>query len=65
MDSRAVIKAIEAQGWYLEKIVGSHHQFKHPTRDGKVTVTHPRRDIPPGTLGSIERQSGVGLRRVK
>ncbi len=57
------MRALQADGWYLEKTVGSHHQFKHPTRGGKVTVQHPRKDIPPGTLGNIERQSGLTLRR--
>ncbi|GIK80186.1 MAG: hypothetical protein BroJett024_12910 [Alphaproteobacteria bacterium] len=41
---------------------GSHVQFKHPTKAGRVTVPHPERDIPVGTLKSIERQSGIKLR---
>ena len=36
--SREVIKALEADGWYLVNVVGSHHQFKHPTKSGRVTV---------------------------
>lgn len=40
---------------------GSHHHFKHPTR-GSVTVPHPKKDIPIGTLVSIERQAGIKLR---
>ncbi|HUK10994.1 MAG TPA: type II toxin-antitoxin system HicA family toxin [Stellaceae bacterium] len=42
---------------------GDHHQFKHPTKPGKVTVQHPRKDVPKGTVRSIERQSGLRLRR--
>ncbi|WP_239446724.1 type II toxin-antitoxin system HicA family toxin [Mailhella massiliensis] len=41
---------------------GDHHQFKHPTIPGRVTVPHPKKDIPPGTLASIRRQSGLKLR---
>ena len=41
---------------------GSHIQFKHPTKPGRVTVPHPERDIPIGTLKSIERRSGFKLR---
>jgi predicted RNA binding protein YcfA (HicA-like mRNA interferase family) len=37
-------------------------QFKHPDKPGRVTVTHPRKDFPIGTLKSIEKQSGVKLR---
>lgn len=62
MDSRRVIKALEADGWVLFKVKGSHHQFKHPTKTGKVTVVSPKKDIPVKTLISIEKQSGVRLR---
>lgn len=57
--SREIIKILEEDGWYLVNTVGSHHQFKHPTKPGRVTVKHPDKDIPIGTLKSIERQSGL------
>ncbi|EGQ1604605.1 addiction module toxin, HicA family [Staphylococcus pseudintermedius] len=41
--SKEVIKKIERDGWYLVRVVGSHHHFKHPTRKGKVTVPHPKK----------------------
>lgn len=62
MNSREVIKALEADGWYLARVKGSHHHFKHPEKKGTVTVPHPERDFPIGTIKSIERQSGVKLR---
>ncbi len=62
MDSRAVIKLIEAAGWREVRVVGSHHQFRHPAKPGTVTVPHPKKDFAPGTLRSIERQAGVKLR---
>lgn len=62
MDSRAVIRALEADGWSEVAQKGSHKQFRHPTKTGRVTVVHPKRDIPLGTLRSIERQSGLRLR---
>jgi predicted RNA binding protein YcfA (HicA-like mRNA interferase family) len=62
MHSREVIKLLKADGWYEVNQVGSHKQFKHPTKLGRVTVVHPDRDIPKGTLRSIERQSGLKLR---
>jgi predicted RNA binding protein YcfA (HicA-like mRNA interferase family) len=62
MHSREVITALEASGWVEVARRGSHVQFKHPERPGRVTVPHPRRDIPIGTLRSIEKQSGVRLR---
>lgn len=57
--SREVIKILEEDGWYPVNTVGSHHQFKHPTKKGRVTVKHPDKDIPPKTLRSIEKQSGL------
>lgn len=60
--SREVISILLKDGWYEVKVVGSHHQFKHPVKSGKVTVKHPDRDIPRKTLDNIERQSGLLFR---
>lgn len=57
--SREVIRLLEADGWFLVNIVGSHHQYKHHVKKGRVTVKHPDKDIPLKTLKSIERQSGL------
>lgn len=62
MNSREVMKMIEAEGWVLKRITGSHHHFMHATRQGIVTVPHPNKDLPVGTLRSIEKQSGAKLR---
>ena len=62
MNSRDVIAAIEAAGWALKRVTGSHHHFMHPTWSGIVTVPHPKRDLPVGTLRSIEKQAGLKLR---
>jgi predicted RNA binding protein YcfA (HicA-like mRNA interferase family) len=63
MNSRDVIAALRANGWYQVAQKGSHVQFKHSTKPGRVTVVHPSREIPKGTLRSIERQSGLKLLR--
>ena len=57
--SRDVIKILKSDGWFEISCVGDHHQFKHPTKKGKVTITHPVKDIPIKTLKSISKQSGV------
>jgi predicted RNA binding protein YcfA (HicA-like mRNA interferase family) len=62
MNSRDVIRALEEDGWKEVARKGSHVQFKHPTKPGRVTVPHPKRDFPIGTLRSIENQSGLKLR---
>jgi predicted RNA binding protein YcfA (HicA-like mRNA interferase family) len=60
MTVRDVLKTLEADGWYLVVTQGSHRQFKHPTKAGRVTVAgKPSDDLPPGTLNSILKQSGL------
>jgi predicted RNA binding protein YcfA (HicA-like mRNA interferase family) len=61
MDSRELIRRLKRDGWYEVKQVGSHKQFKHSTKKGRVTVPYPKRDIPLGTLRSVERQAGIKL----
>jgi len=59
MDSRSLIKELEADGWRLVRVTGSHHHYRHALKPGTVTVPHPRRDIPLGTERSIRRQAGL------
>ena len=57
--SREVLKLLQADGWFEINCVGDHHQFKHPTKPGKVTLRHPVKDMGVRDLKSIERQSGL------
>jgi predicted RNA binding protein YcfA (HicA-like mRNA interferase family) len=59
MDSRTIIKMLKRHGWYEVANSGSHLQFRHAERKGRVTVPDPKKDIPIGTLRSIERQAGI------
>jgi predicted RNA binding protein YcfA (HicA-like mRNA interferase family) len=61
MNSRELISKLKQDGWYEVKQVGSHKQFKHSTKKGRVTVPYPKRDIPIGTLRSVEKQAGIKL----
>lgn len=58
MNSREIIRRLRADGWVLARTEGSHHQYRHPARPGLVTVPHPKRDLPAGTLRSIAKQAG-------
>jgi predicted RNA binding protein YcfA (HicA-like mRNA interferase family) len=62
VNSRELIRELKKDGWYEVNQVGSHKQFKHPAKKGRVTVPHPIRDIPIGTLKSIEKQAGLKLK---
>jgi len=57
--STQIIRLLQKDGWYRVDTVGDHHQFKHPTKKGKVTVTHPVKDIPLKTVKSIFSQAGL------
>jgi predicted RNA binding protein YcfA (HicA-like mRNA interferase family) len=59
MNSRKIIQILKQNGWYEVAKVGSHTQFRHLQIKGRVTVPHPKKDLPTGTLKSIERQSGI------
>ena len=60
MKVREAIRLIEASGWYLVRTKGSHRQFKHPNKNGLVTVPgHLGDDLAPGTVNSILKQAGL------
>ncbi len=62
MKSKALIAELIAEGWILLRVTGSHHHFRHPIKSGLVTVPHPEKDLPVGTVKSIRRQAGVSTR---
>ncbi|MEA3310996.1 MAG: type II toxin-antitoxin system HicA family toxin [candidate division WOR-3 bacterium] len=58
MKVHEVIKMIEADGWYLVATKGSHRQYKHPTKKGRVSIAgHPNHNLAPGTLDSVLKQA--------
>lgn len=59
--SREILKKLKSDGWYVVTTRGSHVQLKHPTKLGRVTLPHPKRDLPTGTVRSIEKQAGIRL----
>lgn len=59
MNSREFIRMLERDGWYEVSCKGDHHQFKHPTKKGRVTVTHPTKDFKIGTWNSMLKQAGL------
>lgn len=52
-------KQILDDGWVLKEVKGSHFQYTHRTKPGKVTIPNHKGDIPKGTLSSILRQAGL------
>ena len=63
MKVRDITKMIEPDGWYLVATKGSHRQYKHPTKPGRVTIAgHPSHDLAPGTLNSVLKQAKLNER---
>jgi predicted RNA binding protein YcfA (HicA-like mRNA interferase family) len=59
MQSRQLIKLLQADGWQLQRTRGSHHQYVHPTKPGTVTVPHPKKDLGKGWVRAIRKQAGL------
>lgn len=60
MKVRDVITMVEKDGWYLVRTTGSHRHYRHPVKAGTVTIPgHPGKDMPPGTLNSVQKQAGL------
>lgn len=59
MRFREMEKIILADGWFLDDIKGSHHQYKHPSKSGKVTIPNHTGDIPKRVVNSILKQAGL------
>lgn len=62
MTYRKLVKILEQDGWSLERTVGSHQQYRHPTKPGTVTVPaggKMGKDVPPGTLNSVLKQAQI------
>jgi predicted RNA binding protein YcfA (HicA-like mRNA interferase family) len=59
MKSADVIRELTAAGWTLDRIRGSHHVFKHPSRPGRIVVPHPKKDLGVGLVAAIHKQAGL------
>ena len=59
MRFREIEKLVLDDGWRLSDVNGSHHQYKHPIKPGKVTIPNHRGDIPQRVVNSILKQAGL------
>lgn len=57
---REIVKLLESNGWALDRIKGSHRQFKHPMKPGVITVPgNEGKELAPGTLNDILKKAGL------
>jgi predicted RNA binding protein YcfA (HicA-like mRNA interferase family) len=59
MNSKELIKQLEAAGWVLRGAKGSHHIYIHPERGGHITVPHPKKDLGVGLVYKLLKQAGL------
>lgn len=59
MNSRDLIKELIAAGWFLDRVKGSHHTYRHPAKNHAVTVPHPKKDLGIGLVKAIRKQAGL------
>ncbi len=59
MKSAELIRILRSDGWLLDRVRGSHHVFRHPTKAGAVVVPHPKKDLGAGLVAAIRKQAGI------
>ena len=59
MRFREIEKLVTEDGWYRYDVHGSHYQYKHPQKPGRVTIPNHPGDIPPRVVNSILKQAGL------
>jgi predicted RNA binding protein YcfA (HicA-like mRNA interferase family) len=59
MKSADVIKLLEADGWRVRAVRGSHHIFHHPVKPGHISVPHPKKDLGVGLAHKLLKQAGL------
>jgi len=59
VNSTELMKMLTKAGWVEVRVRGSHHQFKHPLHKEVITVPHPKKDLPIGTVNGILKVAGL------
>lgn len=59
MTFKQLEKILKQDGWYCYKVVGSHYQYKHDIKRGKITIPRHCKEIKKGTLNSILKSAGL------
>jgi predicted RNA binding protein YcfA (HicA-like mRNA interferase family) len=59
MKSAELIRELQAAGWVLNRVAGSHHVFTHPSKPGHISVPHPKKDLGKGLVHKIKKQAGL------
>ena len=63
MRSIDIVKLLEADGWVLRSVRGSHHVFQHPSKPGHITVPHPKKDLGTKLVHKLLKLAGIRQRK--
>lgn len=59
MTSKELLAELEANGWKVVRVKGSHHHLRHPSKPGTLTVPHPKKELGVGLVRVIRKQAGL------
>ncbi|HON42204.1 MAG TPA: type II toxin-antitoxin system HicA family toxin [Bacillota bacterium] len=59
MKPRELIKLLESDGWYLDRVQGSHYAMRHPNKPVQPVIPYNNKDLKRGTLAKIRKQAGL------
>lgn len=59
MNSRDLIRKMTMDGWTLDRVNGSHHIYKHPSKAGHISVPHPKKDLGAGLVSKLLKSAGL------
>ena len=63
MRSIDIVKLLEADGWVLRSVRGSHHVFQHPSKPGHITVPHPKKELGTGLVHKLLKLACIQKRK--
>jgi predicted RNA binding protein YcfA (HicA-like mRNA interferase family) len=63
LHSRETVKLLEAGGWVLRSVRGSHHVVQHARKRGHITVPHPKKDLGTGLVHKLLKRAGIQARK--
>jgi predicted RNA binding protein YcfA (HicA-like mRNA interferase family) len=59
MTSKDLIAELEANGWVLARVRGSHHVYRHADNPNIITVPHPKKDLGKGLVNNLRKLAGL------
>lgn len=59
MNSKDLISKLTRDGWFLDRVKGSHDIYKHPAKAGHISIPHPKKDLGAGLVAKLLKAAGL------